>query len=191
MPFFLIVLVGSVNAAVLVEENQHSVTIKSASTSEEYRTQRRFGVGLGTAGLQGLIGVLAEINFTANDAIAISFGLGNEYQTFGAKYKYSLGGAWFSPYFSMSLSRWYTAGNAKGEINKTSPSFLSKRFLSDREKQEGRFAETLLSPSMGLQYNQLKGPWAGSSIYAEVVMIFDLDDFVSAPTGEIGYIRYF
>ncbi len=181
-------------AAILIEQSGRSVSrlpSKQAQDSFDFKRQRKVGFGLGAAGIHGLMGAILEINFSAQDSLAGNFGLGSDFQSFGLRYRRSLGGQWFSPYFGAAFSRWYTTGGPKGNFSDSSPGFLSEKFLTESEVEKGQFAKSFLSPSFGFQYNQLKGEWSGLSIYVEVLMLIELENLVSAATGELGAIYYF
>lgn len=164
---------------------------KQANDGFDFRKKRRFGVGISTAGALGLIGAGLEIVFTPESSFMGGFGLGDNYQTFALQFKHAIGGRWFVPYVGGGYARWYTAGDKQGEVKNSTPGFLADRFLSDEERQTGEFAENLIYPMAGVQYYQLRGGWAGTSLYAQIVMLFDIDDFISAPTGEFGLYYYF
>lgn len=185
----------SLQAQILVGDDGSSVnqtkTTKQADDGFDFRKKRKFGVGISTAGALGLLGAGLEIVFTPESSFMGGFGLGDSYQTFALQYKHAIGGRWFVPYVGGGYARWYTAGDKQGEINNTTPGFLADRFLSDEEKRTGEFAENLIYPMAGVQYYQLRGNWAGTSLYAQLVMLIDIDDFVSAPTGEFGLFYYF
>ena len=182
-------------AQLLIEESGNSVNQtragKQAEDGYDFRNKRRFGVGVSTAGTLSLVGASLEIVFTPESSFMGGFGLGDSYQTFSLQYKHAIGGRWFVPYVGGGFARWYTAGDKNGTINETTPGFLADRFLSDEEKRTGEFAENLIYPMAGIQYYQLRGGWAGASLYAQLVMLIDIDDFVSAPTGEFGVFYYF
>lgn len=147
------------------------------------------GVGISTAGPTGLLGLNIELNFTPRTSFRTGFGLGNGYNTFHMEIRRMVSGTWFVPYMAAGLARW--SGNGRNSMVDVSPTFLSERFLSKQEAQSGRFTQNILYPGLGIQYFQLRGDYAGSSVYAEVLMMIDLDDFVAAPTGEVGYVYYF
>lgn len=181
------------NTSILVEESssRSRLEYKPAVDSFDFKTQRKIGVGLSAAGSQGLAGVNFEINFSAADSFMANFGLGSGFQSLGLKYKKTFGGRWFAPYMAGGYAHWYTAGGDKEVITHSNPSFLVTRFLNESERNKGEFAENLIYPSFGLQYHQLSGEWAGASLFAEVLLLIDLDDLVSAATGELGLMFFF
>lgn len=192
--FFFLTFSFLAESAILIEDTGRSSQrsrIKIAEDGLDFRHQRRFGVGVSTGGALGLVGANLEINFTKETSFMGGFGMGDQYQTFAIQFKQAIGGRWFVPYFGGGFARWYTAGDKNGEISETSPGFLANRFLNDEEKKTGEFAENLVYPMAGVQYFQLNGDWAGASLYGQIIMLFDLDDFVSMPTGEFGLFYYF
>ena len=94
------------------------------------------------------------------------------------------------PYFSFGYARWASVGKSS-RIDKTTPSILGEKLLNEEEKNAGVFQKNLLYPSLGLQFIQLNGDWAGSSIYAEITVLLDIGNFVAAPTGSFGLLYYF
>lgn len=195
LAFILVLVLPQVgHGAILIEDEGRAVSKTSVSAAADgmsFRKQRRFGVGLSTAGALGLVGANLEINFTDQTSFLGGFGLGDSYQSFALQMKHSIGGRWFMPYVGGGYARWYTAGDKNGQLNKTNPSFLADRFLNNEEKSSGEFAENLIYPMAGVQYLQLSGNWAGVSAYAQILMLIDIDDLISAPTGEFGIFYYF
>jgi hypothetical protein len=139
----------------------------------------------------GLGGLLLELNMSPKWSFDIGFGGGGGFQTVNFNAKYVLaGGDYFLPYLGLGYSHWRTI-RSMGAIEKTSPSILAEKLLSEGEKASGEFQKHILYPSIGLQFTQLKGKWAGSSIYAEVVVLMEATQFVAAPTGALGFLYYF
>ena len=179
--------------AVLVEEPGRPITrqvLKRADDSLGFRNMRKVGVGLAAGGAHGLVGIDLELNFSPETSLRAGFGIADNYQSFGLAIKRVVGGKWFAPYVAGGFTRWYTVVDG-GPTTHTTTSFLAERFLSETEKRTGQFAETLIYPALGIQYLQLNGNWAGSSLYAEILMLLDIDDFNSAATGALGFLYYF
>ncbi|NQY99646.1 MAG: hypothetical protein HRT45_03135 [Bdellovibrionales bacterium] len=173
----------------VIEPSKSTYQLESRGLA--FKDRRKVGVGLSTAGALGFLGANIEINFTPQDSFMGGFGMGDSYQSYALQYKHSIGGSWFVPYVGGGYARWYTVTDDNGRIQETSPGLLADKFLSRRELNTGRFDEHLFYPMAGVQYFQLKGKWAGFSLYAQVMMLLDLDDLVSAPTGEFGAFFYF
>jgi hypothetical protein len=186
-------LIGS--AAILIEDGKArrtSTTTREADDGLALRSIRRVGIGATAAGPLGFLGVNMELNFTPRWGFGAGFGGSfGEYQAYTFQVKHVLAGEWLLPYMSFGYAKWYTTGPAKGRIGALNPSFLSDRFLSEGQKAAGDFAVHLIYPSFGLQYVQLSGPWAGTSVYAEVVVLIDVDGLETVPTGTLGALYYF
>ena len=180
-------------AAIPLDENSRPInqeSIKIANDGFAMRNLRKVGFGVGSAGSLGLLGAMIELNFTSDMSLMTSFGLASNYQTFGLQVKKILGGKAFMPYFSAGYTRWYTTGD-KGAIHKTTPKFFGDKFLNSEERSSGKIAENILYPGFGFQYMQLNGDWAGTSLYAEILLLIDVDDLQSEGTGGLGLIYYF
>ncbi|MCB0421502.1 MAG: hypothetical protein KDD61_10935 [Bdellovibrionales bacterium] len=202
---FLAILVGLVflpvaSGAILVDTGKptkkfgtKSTTTRISSSSAldglSLRQERRMGIGLATAGSVGILGLNMELNFVPELSLRTGFGIGNGYNTFHLEVRKMVSGTWFVPYLSGGFARW--TGNGRTNMEDVTPGFLAEKFLTQEEVVSGRFSQNMIYPALGIQYFQLKGDYKGSSIYAEVLMMIDLDDFVAAPTGEIGYVYYF
>lgn len=183
-------------AAVPVDDNGASINQSVYDTSSaydglEFRRKRKVGVGLAGAGPWGIMGTHLELNFAPDISLQGGVGLGSGFQTFALQIRKFIPGKWFLPYISAGVARWYTTGEGSGSIDGTTPGFLAKRFLSAKEKRDGRFSELLVFPSLGMQYVQLSGEWAGSTLYAEFNLLVDVEDFVLGPTGSLGYTYFF
>ncbi len=182
---FLVVLFVSQAglAAVLVEG--------TSSSGMEMRKTRRVGIGLVAAGAAGMAGTSLELNFSEKSGIVLGFGGGSpSYQTFGVQYKGVFVGEWLLPYYTFGYTHWENYGR-KGPITETNPNFLADKFLTMKEKQEGKINENLIFPGIGIQYVKLGGFMAGSSLYLELQILMDIGDFVAAATGTFGYLYYF
>lgn len=185
----------SVQAAILLEEGGKSVhrpiSEKTASNGIEMRRIRRVGIGGAMVGPLGLGGANIELNFSPEASFVGGFGGGPGFQAFTMQYKRVLGGRSLLPYFMAGYSRWYGTGQSAVGRSTTTPTLLGEKLLNDSERSQKNFAVNLIYPGLGLQFLQLSGPWAGSSIFFEAVMLLDIEDFIAAPTGTIGYLYYF
>jgi hypothetical protein len=202
--FFLTVYFWSFHCfsqAVLVEENGqklYSTVTRSTeylpketySDTFDFKTKNRVGVGFGFSGIHGLMGLQLELNFFPELAVVGNYGFSDGFQSFGFNVKRTFTGKYFSAYVSGGFTRWFSE-SSDGPIGETQPSYLATRFLNNQQISQGLFYETLIYPSIGLQYIQLDGEWARSSIYAEVTLLVDPDEFQSAATGSLGYLFYF
>jgi hypothetical protein len=156
----------------------------------ELRAKKRVGVGISTAGQLGLVGFTAELNFAVDDSAVVGFGTGGAYNSITGQWKHTFSAGKIAPYTTLGYSRWYGNGQG-GDVNKTSPGFLSQKFLSDSEKITGKFGKDLFIPSAGLQYYLLSGPYVGASVFVEVMLIINASNLDSAPTGSLGMAYYF
>ncbi|MEQ1875006.1 MAG: hypothetical protein ABL958_00075 [Bdellovibrionia bacterium] len=193
-----LILVSSIHgrAAILIEDGKATQTTKQKtyrthSDGLSMRKVRRAGIGASANGPLGFMGANLELNFTDRWGFGGGFGGSSNYQAFTFQIKHVLAGEWLLPYLSLGYSKWYTAGSPKGPIRETTPAFLAQRFMSDREKDTGDFAVHFLYPSFGLQYVQLTGPWAGFSVFADMVLLVEIEDFESVATGTLGMMYYF
>jgi hypothetical protein len=150
------------------------------------REARKIGVGIGVGGTLGLYGVNVEVNFEDENAGYAGFGGGEGYSSFDIGWKHTFAGDTIAPYASAGYSRWY---DSSGGSYKNSA--ILDRVLSDGQKSEGHFATDFLTGSLGLQYTQLSGYMAGSSLYAEIVLLGELNSALILPTGGVGATYYF
>lgn len=157
----------------------------------EMRSRRRVGVGFATSGQMGLIGAMVDLNLTAENSLVLGFGGGPKYHAFSTQWKHVFGGQVLSAYSSLGYARWYNASGQNGGVSSTNPSYLANKFMSDDEKRTGQFSINLLTPSLGVQYNQLVGQYTGTSVFLEIMMLTSLDTFKQAPTGSLGMLYYF
>jgi hypothetical protein len=157
----------------------------------EMRAKRRLGVGLEAAGELGTIGAQAELNFAMDDSAVIGFGGGPQYSSFNMGWHHNFGGKALTPFTSLSYSRWYNNSSTGNSVNDTMPSYLSQKFLSDSDRATGKFAVNFVIPGAGLQYNILSGPYAGTSIYAEAMMMVSMANLQNVITGAFGAMYFF
>jgi hypothetical protein len=151
------------------------------------REVRKLGLGIATGGALGNYGLNLEVNFEDVNAALAGFGGGAGYSTFQVLWKYSFPGDTVAPYTTAGYSRWYnTSGNRD-----FSRSAILDRVLSDAEKADGRFAADFLTGSVGLQYTHLSGFMAGTSLFAEVVLMGEVGRGILVPTGAAGAAYYF
>ena len=173
---------GSTAASVFkVDENnnyQSNLTLRDA---------RKIGVAFGVGGTLGLYGMNIEVNFEDVNAGYAGFGGGDGFRSFNVGWKHTFEGDTIAPYASTGYSRWYDSNDGGNYKN----SGILDRVLSNSQKESGRFATDFISGALGLQYTQLAGYMAGSSIFAEVVLLGELNSSVVVPTGAVGGAYYF
>lgn len=151
------------------------------------REARKIGLGLGVGGSLGTYGFNIEINFEDADGAMAGIGGGDGYNSFNVLWKHTFLGDTVAPYTTLGYSRWY---NASGGGNYKNSAVL-ERVLTRSQKEEGKFATDFLSGSVGLQYTTLRGSLAGTSLFAEIVMLGDLHGAGIVPTGTVGAGYYF
>jgi hypothetical protein len=164
-----------------VDENNHY------ADNLALRDARKIGLGLATGGTLGTYGMNLEINFEDINSAIAGFGAGAGFNTFHVAWKYSFLGDTIAPYASAGYSRWY---NSSGSGNFKNSALLD-RVLTDQQKSEGRFAADFLTGSVGLQYTQLNGSMAGTLLFAELVLMDEVNRGILVPTGSVGVGYYF
>lgn len=157
---------------------------------ESLKRSKKMGIQTTLSGATGLLGVNLNLNFTSDIEFSLGVGVSRGFRSFNAHIKRSLGGNSFSPYFVGGYSRWYS-GVSGDELEHSSPAVLANKFLTARERQTGKFAENIIYPGLGLQYLQLSGELQGVGLFAELLMLVDLDDFITGPTAGLGANYYF
>lgn len=155
------------------------------------RTKRRVGIGFSTLGQMGVYGLLVELNYAATDSFQTGFGGGPKLNSYTFQWKHLFGGRMFSPYTSLGLTHWYNAPGNDSSIEKTTPSFLAAKYLSEEEKRTGKFSKDFFVPSFGMQLNQLSGPYVGTTLFLEVNFLMELSQLSPTPTGSLGMMYYF
>jgi hypothetical protein len=161
------------------------------SSALEMRARRRVGVGLATSGQLGLGGALIELNFAAADSFVTGFGGGPRFNAIAFEWKHVFGGKSISPYTTLGYAHWYNSNTKAGRIDKSTPDILASKLLTEEEKRTGVFGKDFFLPSAGLQFNQLVGPYVGTSFFAEIVLLVEASDPNPTPTGSIGALYYF
>lgn len=175
---------------VVIDQYGSAQVVKGDLSSFGPRAARRVGLGLMAGGLAGIFGADLEINFTQQTGILGGAGYSTDFRSLFLGIKHRFYGEDFSLYGTGGMARWFANGSDH-DVGKTTPGFVADRFLSDTERRRGEFNENLIFAGVGLQYFKARGAWAGSSLYAEVVGLVDLDDLVFAPNAALGYRFYF
>ncbi len=198
LALLLLILIFSVQAqsAILVEDGGKPVSRTSQSYSKEavdgdsFRSLRRAGLGLSLSGPVGSFGALLDLNFSSRWAGSLAYGGSLDFQSVVVQAKHYFTSTRFAPYFGFGYTRWFKKKSGVA-LEDTTPSYLFTEFLSDEQKSEGGFAENLLFSSIGVQFFQTKGEWAGYSFGLEVNLLMDPVDLVVAPTGAFNMFYYF
>lgn len=163
----------------------------SYQNAAEMRSHRRVGAGGLFAGSAGLLGVQAELNYSALDSAVVGIGGGARFSTLGFQWKHVFGGSNISPYSSLGYSRWTSTAKDGSSFGTSNPSYLSAKMLTDSEKQSGDFSLDMLTAGAGLQYNFLSGEYAGTAVFIEVVWLARTSSFAGTQTGSVGALFYF
>ena len=171
------------------EEAQATEIRQNFESALDLHRKKKVGVGLAFGGVAGTVAPNIQMNFALDVGVQLGYGLGKGYNSFFLNVKQLLGTGSFAPYYGLGYAKW--TGTGKDLTGGSSPSALSEKFLTFTEKQTGEFSENFIFPSLGVQLYKMGGSWAGSSIYLELVYMMDIEDFVSAPTGSLGYTRFF
>lgn len=184
-------------AAILVEEKGVNVQKYNRTPESQYldstysfRTSRRVGVDFSTASNLGMLGIGIELNFATEDAFRLGFGGGPGYKSAGFGWKHAFDGRYFAPYTTVQFSRWYSPVNGSKAVGETNPTYLGTQFLTDEQKRTGEYALHFLSAGFGMQYSQLDGPYQGMSLFAEIILLGNLERSTAVPTGSLG-VGYF
>jgi|GEM_PF-1171700 hypothetical protein len=151
------------------------------------RDDRKVGVGMSVGGATGLMGLNVELNFEDADGVVAGFGTGPGYNSVQLAWKHAFEGDYIAPYAMGGYSRWYNS-NGSDEASKSD---ILDRVLTDDEKKSGRFGTDFVFGSAGLQYNQLSGPLAGISFYAEILLMAEIKTQDLIPTGGVGTTYFF
>jgi hypothetical protein len=188
------ILVSLIAAFAFAQEGSYQDEVSTSRDSlSEYqsnyklRQDRKVGAGIGVGGALGGFGGLVELNIEDINSALIGFGTGPGYQTMNISWKQSFEGEYFTPYTTAGYSHWWDSGS-KSEARKSS---LLKNFLSEDQRQKHSFGLDLLTGSLGMQYNQLAGDFAGSSFYLEIGGLLSLQNTKLMPTGSVGALYYF
>jgi len=163
--------------------------IPNFDRAQRMKAERKVGFGFAAAGVHGLAGLNLEFNLKPELSVSGGAGLSKGFYSFNGQIKRSFFGNDITPYGALGYAHWVS--NSDGEVEETLPSFLSNKFLNADEITTGSFSESLIYGSVGLQFYQLTGDWVGLSLFAEAILIMDIDDVEFAPTFSVGSTYYF
>jgi len=166
-----------------------NVSETSLSNYSLVRDERKIGVGAQMLGASGTAGALLEINFHPSWGLNFGYGSGSDFQTFQVEYKQILSANKFTTYGLLGFTRWF--GENESSIESTNPGFVADEFMSSRDRKRGVISESLIYPGIGVQYVNLAQDWQGLSVFGQLILLSDLEDFVFVPTIAIGTIFYF
>ncbi|MGZ3774904.1 MAG: hypothetical protein ACXVCY_01085 [Pseudobdellovibrionaceae bacterium] len=152
------------------------------------RDDRKVGAGISIGGSTGVAGFNMELNFEDADGVLAGFGTGPGYNAVQIAWKHAFDGDFLAPYTSLGYSRWY---NSSGNVGDLKNSDILSRVLTSSEKKSGQFGADFVNASIGLQYNQLSGDFAGVSVYGELIGMYEVKRSMFLPNGAVGAIYYF
>lgn len=150
------------------------------------RDARKIGLGLAAGGALGLYGLNIEINFEDINGAVVGVGGGRGYSTVSMAWKHVFLGDTIAPYTTLGFAHWYNSGQEKYRDSE-----IIDRVLTKKEKTSGKFSADFITGALGLQYTHLNGRWAGTSLYAEVVLLGETESATLVPTGLVGAGYYF
>jgi hypothetical protein len=185
---------SSISSRAISIEQDYSESMRAERMGMTYpstlkmREARKVGVGTSVGGQLGLVGINGEFNFEDENGVVAGFGTGPGYNSIQFAWKHAFDGDYIAPYYTAGYSRWYNSMGSSGSWKESS---ILDRVLTDEEKRTGRFGTDFLNASLGLQYNQLSGDFAGVSCFAEVVAMYEVKRAQLIPSGTFGGIYYF
>ncbi len=154
------------------------------------KTRNRLGVGAAFGGGVGALGLQLNINVIDTWTYSLGYGWSSFFDGFNTSIKKSVSTSGISPYVGAGFSHWSGDGT-NGSVDETFPTVLGRRILSEKEKREGIFSKNLIYPSLGLEYFNPSGDWAGYSFAIELDYLIDIQNFESGATAGISIARYF
>ena len=157
---------------------------ESFSNVDELKMQKRFGIGLSAAGPLAVMGIEADVNFTADFSISGGLGTGLDYSTFMVKGRYFLPGSWVSPYVAAGVARWWTDGTKETSVG---PSVLRNKFLDAGYDATNGFDVWILYPALGVQWMLP----VGAAFFIEAQYLFRAFTFSSGTYAGAGMHWYF
>jgi hypothetical protein len=185
---------SSISSKAISIEQDYSQSMRAERLGMTYsstlnmREARKVGVGMSVGGQLGLVGIATEFNFEDENSVVAGFGTGPGYNSIQFAWKHAFDGDYIAPYYTAGYSRWY---NSMGNSGSWKESGILDRVLTAEEKKSGRFGTDFLNASLGLQYNQLSGDFAGVSCFAEVVAMYEVKRSQLIPSGTFGALYYF
>jgi hypothetical protein len=191
---------SSASAKVLIDESaDQSLLSRSGAAiarSKEafddlasFKRKKKMGISTTLAGATGLFGINLDLNIFEDFAISLGGGVSHGFSSYNMHIKQTLGVDAFQPYMVFGYSRWFSDGG--GPVSQTSPGLLVHKFLSEGARQSGQFAENIIYPALGLQYVNLTGEYQGFGVFAEVMVLMDLNNLAVGPSAGTGAIYYF
>lgn len=169
-----------------------SVSLREVPTEGlAMRKERRMAIGTAVGGALGFLGAELELNLNSRTGILGGYGGGPGYQAYTIQLKQYLAGDSFLPFLGAGYSRWFNSKGSEDGFKESRPAFLVEKFLKESEKETGLFNVDLVYTTIGAQFVNLTGEWAGFSIFAEVMLMVDIEGLTAAPNGAVGMMYYF
>lgn len=193
-----ILITASVSNAdrILVEEDGQWVATDAATTraKPQYKSQldKQVGLGLMVGGPLAIGGAVLEINLFPQWTFSVGLGGSNQFTSFFAQAKKMLKTGSWSPYIGAGIARWQRSSQTRFDYNDVLPGFVSNKLVSDSDKSKGIISETLVYPTLGIQFSPFHDiELETSSFFVEAIMLADFDDFQIVPSGSAGWVYYF
>ncbi len=168
---------------------QANINTTSLANYGELRDERKIGVGGQLLGASGNAGILLEMNFHPSWGVNLGYGAAPDFQSFLIEYKQILYGERLTTYGILGFTRWF--GQSKSSITSTNPGFVANKLMSSEDRKSGTISENLIYPGIGIQYFKFSGEWTGLSLFGQIIVLADLEDFIFVPTVGLGSVYYF
>lgn len=166
-----------------------SASAATISTPMDFQAQKRMGIGTVLSGATGLMGAHIHLNVGQDFSLGLGYGGSQDMKAFTGYFRHLLTNAMFSFYWTLGYARWWSDGG--GPIKRTTPDYLYERFLSASEIESGKFVEHIIYPGIGLQFYNFGGEFDGLSLYAEGLLMSDIEDLRINPALGLGAFYYF
>jgi len=150
---------------------------------DDFKTERRFGAGVGVGGPLSSLGLEIEFNIKPEISVTGGLGTGMDYSTLAVKGRYFLLGDQVSPYFLFGLARWWSQGTTQSDIG---PAVLKNIFLDGADPRNG-FSVWTIYPGIGVQFIHD----SGFSVYLEAHYLFKILNFANGTYAGMGVSWFF
>jgi hypothetical protein len=160
-----------------------------ATNPMEFHEKRKMGVGTVFSGATGLLGAHMQFFLGTDFALGVGYGGADNLKALNVYFRELLTNNTFSFYWTAGYARWWNNGGKA--LSSSRPDYLYERFLSPSEKASGTFVEHIIYPGIGGQFYNLSGDFAGTSFYAEGLLITDVGALRVNPALGLGAFYYF
>lgn len=154
-----------------------------------FNDDRKVGVGVVMSGATGLLGLHMHFSPGLDFSFGLGYGGASDLKAMNFYFRHLLTNTQLALYWTAGYARWWNSGGEP--LARTTPPYLYERFLSPQEKATGRFTEHILYPGIGAQFYKMSGEWQGLSLYAEGLVMTDMDDLRVHPALGVGTFYYF